>query len=163
MARPSILVADGRDIWSYDAQHHRLQVNPGRLGGPSKGGIGLYGAAGSLSAVLAQASCFPHPAFAGTTLVAGRPTAIVDLGPTACPSNAAGDYNGDVTIWVDTQTFFVLKQVVHATTGTRVALTQEVTSIRYNVPLPATLFTFTPPPGAGVAAGADVAVTAPAP
>jgi hypothetical protein len=78
-AGPSILVADGRDIWSYDAQHLRLQVNPGRLGGPTEGGIGLYGAAGSLSAVLAQASCFPHPAFAGTTLVAGRPTAIVDL------------------------------------------------------------------------------------
>lgn len=115
---------------------------------PTKAEASFGAPAGTFSALPALRRCFPHPKVIGTGRVAGRATDVLDLGATVCPSNAAGWYNGDVTIWVDQQALLVLKEVIDQTGGTRPALTEEVTSIRYDLPLPAALFTDPAPAGA---------------
>ena len=63
-----------------------------------------------MNAALAQARGFPHPVVTGSARVAGRDTAVIDLGVTTCPSNAAGAYNGDTTVWIDKETFFFSRE-----------------------------------------------------
>jgi hypothetical protein len=67
-----------------------------------------------------------------------------------CPSASAAEANGPLTLWLDHETFFVLKAVLRDTADTRVVQTGQVTSIRYNPELTDALFTFTPPPGTDV-------------
>jgi outer membrane lipoprotein-sorting protein len=56
---------------------------------------------------------------------------------------------GQMTVWVDTQTFLPLKTETKATDGT-VLDTYEVTSIQYNVQIPDSTFAYTPPANATV-------------
>ena len=72
------------------------------------------------------------------------------MGPTSCPSAAAADGNGPLTLWLDEETFFVLKTDLRDTADTREIRTTQVTSIRYNPELADALFTFAAPPGASV-------------
>lgn len=75
---------------------------------------------------------------------------VVDLGPTLRPSAAsAPEANGRELIWVDKNTFFVLKHgtVQHAGRPTAAAR-DEVTEVQYNPTLDAALFTFIPPAAA---------------
>ncbi len=56
---------------------------------------------------------------------------------------------GQMTVWVDTQTFLPLKTETKATDST-VLDQYEVTSIEYNAPIPDSIFAYTPPAGAQV-------------
>jgi outer membrane lipoprotein-sorting protein len=146
---PRVTVADGRTVWYYDGPHNALQISLGQFGGIGQGDYGLYGA-GSLDAALRRAGECYRPRLTGEERVAGRPAYVVSMGPTTCPSAAAAEMNGPLTLWLDEETFFVLKAVLRDTADARVVQTRQVTSIRYNPDLPDALFTFTPPPGATV-------------
>ena len=61
-------------------------------------------------------------------------------------------------IWVDKDTFFVLRQELYSTDETRLIMQSEVTSINYNVPVDPALFTFKPPAGAKVLDGRPAAL-----
>ena len=147
---PRVTAADGHTIWSYDPRGNALQISLGQLGGTGKkGDYGLYGA-GSLDAALRGAGDCYRPSVVGQEEVAGRQAYVLSMGPTTCPSAAAADMNGPVTLWLDKQTFFVLKTVLRNTADTQVMQTRQVTSIRYNPELSDALFAFIPPPGARV-------------
>ncbi len=146
----SVTVGDGPNIWSFDPGQNSAQISSGSLGGPSESRFSLFGG-GDLDAVLQQAKTCFDPVLEGEEKVAGRDAYVVDLGPTKCPS-ASGpeDTNGPRRIWVDKETFFVLKDLNRSLDGRRVVSTRAVASVRYNVDLPDDLFTFTPPPDATV-------------
>ncbi|MGI8855094.1 MAG: LolA family protein [Thermomicrobiales bacterium] len=56
---------------------------------------------------------------------------------------------GQITLWVDKQTFLPLKTEIRSTTGA-IMDRDDVTSIEYNTAIPAATFTYTPPAGATV-------------
>ncbi|HEV8639078.1 MAG TPA: hypothetical protein VG370_33140, partial [Chloroflexota bacterium] len=150
-----VTVADGETIWSYDSARNRLQIAAGALGGPGKGGPSLHGDldgqdARSLDGVLKQARTCYDPVVAGEETVAGRRAYVVKMGATTCPSASGSEMNGPRTVWVDKETFFVLKNEIRDLAGKQVTYTEEVTSIRYNVDLPDDRFTYSAPPGATV-------------
>lgn len=150
-----VTVADGETIWSYDSVLHHLQINPGTLGGRGQGKLWLSGgletgAADNLDALLAQGRTCYDPAVGGDDTVAGRPAYVVQMGPNRCPSVSAREMNGPRTIWIDRETFFVLRNEVRDPESNQVIFRSEVTSIRYNVELPDELFALDPPPGARV-------------
>ena len=149
---PAVTVTDGRSVWSYDPQTNLLQVHDGNLSEPGKGGgLSLYGAAGGLGELMATAGeCFTPVLARQGERVAGRKTYQVELGPLRCPSAAAAAFNGPQTLWIDQETFFVLKWETRDLSDERVIRVMEVTEIHYNPPLSADLFTFTPPPGVQV-------------
>ncbi|MGH7861534.1 MAG: LolA family protein, partial [Candidatus Dormibacteraceae bacterium] len=103
-----------------------------------------------LDAVLARASKCGTPSVTGTATVAGRSTDVIDLVPSKCPDVSTPELNGPSTIWVDQETFFVLKEVQYSGTDGKLLSTTEVTSIQYNVPVAPARFSFTPPPGARI-------------
>ncbi len=65
------------------------------------------------------------------------------------PANAKQVQFGQMTVWVDTQTFLPLETETKATDGT-VLDHYQVTSIQYNVPIPDSTFAYTPPANARV-------------
>lgn len=56
---------------------------------------------------------------------------------------------GQMRLWVDKQTFIPLKTEVHSAAGA-VLDRSDVTDIEYNIAIPASIFTYTPPAGATV-------------
>jgi outer membrane lipoprotein-sorting protein len=147
---PRVTVADGQKIWSYDPRRRELQISPGTLlGGKGKGGIAPFGG-GDLNTLLQQARTCGSPRMVGEEPIAGRPAYKISLGPSTCPSAADALMNGPETIWVDKETYVVLKRMVQDPTNQRVVYTNEVTSIRYNLALADTTFQFSPPPGTTV-------------
>ncbi len=152
-ANPSVTVADGKSIWSYDPDQNLLQIHNGIFGagGKSNGSwLSLYGTSGGLDAILQSAGrCF-DPVLAGREdLVAGRKTYRIDLGPTKCP-NETGLFPGPLTLWIDQETYFFLKWEIFDSSSGQVVWDMEVTHIQYNPSLSPDLFTFTPPPGAKI-------------
>lgn len=147
-----ISVSDGSSIWDYDQVNNLVTINPYSpdiYGG--KGGLSPFSEeAGDLNALLQQASTCSDPKVTGSATVAGRPTYVIDLGPSRCPSASAPEMNGRQVIWVDKETFFVLKSVLYSPTDDQPIAVNEVTSIQVNIPLDPALFIFTPPPGAKV-------------
>jgi outer membrane lipoprotein-sorting protein len=147
----SIQVGDGTDLWSYESAGNAVVVN---TLDPSQSG--KYGLApfdqdiADLQELFAQASnCF-DPKLTGNATVAGRATYVVDLGSTRCPSASAPEMNGRLVIWVDQETFFVLKQEQHRPENDQIVLTREVTQVQYNQAIDPARFAFTPPPGASI-------------
>ena len=87
----------------------------------------------------------------GKATIAGRATYVIDLGPTKCPSASVPEMNGRLVVWIDQETFFVLKQEQHRLADDQIFTMHEVTQIQYNVSIDPAEFTFTPPAGATVA------------
>lgn len=144
-------VSDGTDRWHYDPLHKSGQVQRLDPGMDGKGGVARFGQdASDLDTVLERASTCGTPALRGTETVAGRSAYVIDLGASKCPSASAPELNGPSTIWVDKETFFVLKVVQYSGTDGQLLSTTEVTSIQYNVPIDPARFTFTPPADAKV-------------
>lgn len=93
----------------------------------------------------------PAPRLRGEETVAGRPAYVIDLGLPNRFSNSAPELNnGQRVIWVDKETFFLLKAVVYSPTDGSVVGSMEVTRIQYNIPIDPGVFSFTPPPEAQV-------------
>jgi len=144
-------ISDGRSIWDYDAVNNFVTINAYSPDRGGKGGISPFGGGvNGLNALLQQASTCYAPRLQGSETIAGRLTHVIDLGATKCPSASAPEMNGRQVIWVDKETFFVLKSVLYSPTDDQPVVTNEVTSIQYNIALDPALFTFTPPPGAKV-------------
>jgi hypothetical protein len=173
---PSVSVRDGRTWWSYDAVHHTAsrQTAPDvqdvyPSGPPLWFESRVLGepiptrAARSIAALLkAVAACdtagmvpISTPRLVGRGTVAGRPADVIDFGPRPCGWNSASapEFMGRRLMWVDRQTFFVLK-VVRYSVFFRLVRPHDryferttVTGLRYKVSLPAARFAFTPPPG----------------
>jgi outer membrane lipoprotein-sorting protein len=147
----SVEVSDGIGIWSYDPVQNTVVVNPYDPAVIGKDGVSLFGQnTGVLNDLLQQAATCFDPKVTGSASVAGRETYVIDLGPTKCPSASAPEMNGRLVLWVDQETFFVLKQEQYSTDGTQVIMTSEVSQVQYNAALDPSLFTFVPPAGAGI-------------
>lgn len=148
--RDTLSVSDGIDTWTDDRVTNAVTVsrqtaNPG----DRTALVPFDPGADDLAAVLKNASTCYAPVLRGSATIAGRSAYVIDLGPSQCPSASAPEINGPRTIWVDKQTFFLLKDVLYDVHG-KPLITQEVTSIAYNVPIDPSLFTFAPLPGARV-------------
>lgn len=139
----TITVSDGEAQWDYDVAENTVNINaadPHSFPSPI------------LSLDLLQqdmSNCY-DPRVVGEEPIAGRPAYKVELGPARCRSASAPDLNGPHTLWIDQETFFVLKSEIRAVNGDRVTTSLEVTAVRYNIDLPADRFTFVPPPDARI-------------
>lgn len=94
---------------------------------------------------------YSSPRLQGEETIAGRPAYVLDLGLPNRFSNSAPDLNnGRRVIWVDKETFFLLKAVQYSPTDGSTTGVMEVTQVQYNIPIEPGVFSFTPPPGARV-------------
>ncbi len=146
-----VVVADGHTIWRYDPDSRVVEVAAGSLG-PSalsmaSGPDGSGTATESLHRILQGAAACYSPVLAGEERVAGRQAYVVRLGASKCASASMPESNGPATVWLDKDTFFVLKSTIQDPESGQVVLSTEVTGIRYNLTLAGDLFTFTPPTG----------------
>jgi outer membrane lipoprotein-sorting protein len=76
---------------------------------------------------------------------------VITLGQSRCaggPEAGAASELVEWTIWVDKETFLILKSVQEV--DGVVAATTTVTNVQYNAPIEASRFDFTPPPDARV-------------
>jgi outer membrane lipoprotein-sorting protein len=85
----------------------------------------------------------------GTDTVAGRETRVFETGYAVCHSANDGtsrECRGDVTVWVDAETGFILRY--EAADPGELEVVVNVTRIEYGPTFERAAFTFTPPPGA---------------
>jgi outer membrane lipoprotein-sorting protein len=160
-----ITVGDGQDIWDSGPTANEVIVNREPAGMGHIGNAFLFGySATDLEGFLqpdltcpdfkpqgtsaTPARVAPTPRLLGRETVAGRPTYVIDLGAINCPS--VPGLNGRRVIWVDQETFFVLKSELHRLQDDRVIATIETTYVEYNPRLDKALFKFTPPAGARI-------------
>ncbi len=145
-------VSDGATVWLHRqrdnvvmARPYEVAANPGELGPFPE-------VTGGLSSLLEQVARCYTPHLRGSDTVAGRASYVVALGPPRCPvataTATAPPESSEWTLWVDKQTFLILKSVQDI--GGRAIATTTVTSIRYDVSIDPARFAFTPPPGARV-------------
>lgn len=102
-----------------------------------------------LTDVLNQVSdLYPSPNLQGEEIIAGRTAYVIDLGLPKHFSNSAPEINnGRHVIWIDKQTFFLLKAVQYSPTDGSLVGVMEVAQIKYNLPIDHGVFLFTPSPG----------------
>lgn len=157
-----LIVSDGTNVWmdsdwSYTnptgyppAPPPRVSVHPAGPIDRLPGLLSQFGqSTSSLSVLLARAGACNTQRLRGSDTIAGRPVFVVDLGPSKC-SDEPQLLRGKAQLWVDKETFVVLKDVQYNGIDGSVLSAMEATSIHYNVPLDPSLFTFTPPPGVQV-------------
>ncbi|MFN8466498.1 MAG: hypothetical protein U0X20_13155 [Caldilineaceae bacterium] len=150
----SVAVSDGSNQYDYDVLGNVQTINlapssPAAAGMPLPASGGT-GAASNLAQLFDRmADCY-RPTVTGSALVAGRPVYVVDLGVTLCPSASAPEMNGREVLWVDKETFFVLKHELYSTWGDQLLMRSEVTDVQYNPSLGAGLFAAPAPPDARI-------------
>ncbi len=116
---------------------------------PSGGsGLPLPGAELPLSQLLAAGMggrCAPSAALDGQgPVIDGRPTMVLQIGASPCPSADAPQLDGPATYWLDARTHLVLRAQLHGPRG-QLAEVVQVTSLRYGVAFPADTFTIPRP------------------
>ncbi len=116
---------------------------------PSGGsGLPLPGDELPLRQLLAAAQggrCAPSAALGGQgPVIDGRPTMILQIGASPCPSADAPQLDGPATYWLDARTDLVLRAQLHGPRG-QLAETLQVTSLRYSVAFPPGTFTIPRP------------------
>lgn len=164
----TLVVSDGQDLWHYDRQRNLVTIN-GLSGQDARVGISPFGqGVEDLSALLDQASTCYDAQVRRSATVAGREAYVIDLGPSLCPSTSAPEMNGRRVIWVDKETYFVLRQEQYSVEGDTLLKLGEVIEVQYNVPVDPSLLEWAPPDGARVLDGRPRAVptvppTTPAP
>jgi hypothetical protein len=93
-----------------------------------------------LAAAGSSGRCAPSVSLGGNgPLIDGRPTLILRVGPSPCPSAAVPEANGPATYWLDKQTLLILRAVLHGP-GNRISQIINVTGLRYHVTFPAGTF-----------------------
>ncbi len=172
---PNVSVRNGHTWWGYDAVRHTATVRSvASVQDMFPGGPPLWFETGALESPVPDsaarnlraflkyvAACdrpkgvlVSAPVLAGRDSVAGHAAYVIDFGDKPCgwTSASAPEAMGRRLMWVDQQTFFLLKLVRYSVMY-RLARPRDkfferitVTQLRYNVPLAASLFTFTPPP-----------------
>lgn len=160
MSEPNVNVSDGQTVWESYGGQKMVTINnwePGMdiiRGFLAVGTVKMLSGAESadqldLASLLKDARQCYDPKLLGEDTVAGRPAYVIDLGPSRCPSASAVGMNGRQVIWVDKETFFGLKSEQYSQKPEEgLIAAQEVTSVRYNSQIDASLFTFVPPAGA---------------
>lgn len=139
-----IQVADGAAQYDYNAIDNTVNIQVAEASSfPSPSVLSLDFLRQDMS------NCYA-PKVIGEETIAGRAAYKVDMGIAKCRSASAPKLNGPHTLWLDKETFLVLKSEIRALNSEQVTSSMQVTSIRYNVDLPNDLFTFTPPPDAKV-------------
>ncbi len=143
-------VSDGSSQYDYDAAGSVVTINvlPAAVDSarsllPGDGASGVT----NLAQLFERMAACSQPQVTSSAVIAGQPVYVVDLGPSLCPSASAPEMNGRSLIWVDKNSFFVLKRELYSTQGDQLLMRSEVTEVAYNPALDAALFTFTPPPG----------------
>lgn len=142
-------ITDGTTTWRYDQSTNHLQISHTEPDQFRLKNDALYAANNSYTPFQHEPTCYT-PTVLGEERIAQRDTYVVRMGATTCPSNSASIFNGPTTIWVDKETFFILKTVVWDMAETHPVYTMEVTDIQYNSNLDLTLFTYTPQPGSTI-------------
>ncbi|HLN62752.1 MAG TPA: sigma-E factor regulatory protein RseB domain-containing protein [Symbiobacteriaceae bacterium] len=146
----NVAVSDGTTMWRYDPQQKSVTISEAARDYSSLAGISPLGEeVAGLADLLEQASRCYSPQVAGSATVAGRAAYVIDLKQTSCFSASVPNQGGQQTLWVDKETYMVLKAVVRESSGT-VLETREVTRIAYDAPIPADAFTFAVPEGVTV-------------
>lgn len=136
-------VSDGATVWIHRQRDNVVMRRP-YTRTPDSDELGPFPeVTGGLSSLLAQAETCYTPRITGKDAVAGRKTLVLDLGQSRC---ATGALPVAWTIWVDAETFLILR--ADQQVDGKVFATVAVTSISYNVPIDSSRFTFSPPPGA---------------
>lgn len=140
----NISIADGAAQWDYNVNANTVLVQPADAHSfPSPSVLSLDFLQQDMS------NCY-DPKVVGEETIAGRAAYKVDMGIAKCRSASAPQLNGPHTIWLDKETFFVLKSEIRALNSDQITSSMQVTPIRYNIDLPNELFTFTPPADARV-------------
>jgi len=140
----AIQVADGAAQFDYNVNDNTVNIQVAESKSfPSPSVL-------SLDFLQQDMSYCYDPKVVGEETIAGRAAYQVDMGIAKCRSASAPELNGPHTIWIDKETFFVLKSEIRALNSDQVTSSMQVTSIRYNIALPNDLFTFTPPAGAKI-------------
>ncbi len=147
-------VGDGKDVWRHDALANDVTVH--EIGVSSSGKSDSYGAEsplgqGTVDVLKALQAPNPNvrPTLGAEDTVAGRRAYVLTF-PIGSASASAPEFSGPRTIWVDTETYFVLKVVQYSSIDGKLLSTMEVTSIQYNAVIDPTLLAFIPPLGAKV-------------
>jgi outer membrane lipoprotein-sorting protein len=142
-------VSDGDTVWIYRAGDNVVMVRPFTPDGSAEE-IGPFPeVTGGLAPLLDQVTACYTPQLRGRDSVAGRTAFVIDLGRSHCPADAeAGAQPAGWTVWVDTETYLILKSV-QMLDGTPV-YTSTVTNVQYNVPIDPARFAFALPAGARV-------------
>ena len=150
----AVAVSDGTGQYDYDVLGNVQTINlapssPAPAGMPLPASDGTAAASNLAQLFERMADCY-RPAVTGSATVAGRPVYVVDLGATLCPSAAAPEMNGREVLWVDKETFFVLKHELYNTRGDQLLMRSEVTDVQYNPAVGAGLFAAPAPPDARI-------------
>ncbi|HZS87132.1 MAG TPA: hypothetical protein VFE42_06565 [Chloroflexota bacterium] len=151
-----VSVSDGSSVLEYCRPCQTLQVQryagqraPGALWplGPSPI-TGVTMPAQNLTALLRQLQECYQPRRLADATVAGRAAYVISLAPRRCFSASAAEGNGRRVIWVDKQTFLVLKSVLYSVYDpAKIFQEARVTRVQYNAAVPASLFTYAAPLG----------------
>lgn len=143
-------VSDGDTVWIHRAGDNVVMVRPYTPDGGDDE-IGPFPeVTGGLSALLERAAGCYTPQVRGRETIARRPAYVIELGRSHCPPETDGAAAQPVewTIWVDTETYLILKSV-QTLDGVPV-YTATVTTVQYNVPIDPARFSFALPAGARV-------------
>ncbi len=157
---PGVRVSDGKVVQDYDerARTVSLQYPPLPSGIADLFPLGQGDAAPpggqaprALGDVMREATTCYTPTLQGDDRIAAQDAYVVDFERKGCFSASAYEEDGRLVLWIDKRTFFVLKSVLYeAGDRTKPYVTTEVTRVRYNPSIAASLFTFTPPLGATI-------------
>lgn len=152
-------IINGTQWWQYSTRNGQMDVSTRtrRLEPQGSGADLLSGAplgANSLADLLAQIGKKGCETVRqqGEATIAQRATYVIDSTPIAgaCRAeNRQPNTSGKTVAWVDKQTFLPLKVEQYRADGT-LQFSFEATTVEYNVNIPASTFTYTPPPGATV-------------
>lgn len=158
LALESVRTSDGSTMYTYDADSGELAMGPydaptWRVYG-SDGGLGSVSATASLEAVVAAKSDCYTPSLVGKEAVAGRDAYVIDLGRNRCVA-AGADVGGGpggapvylmapVRLWVDAETFSVVRQSNVGGPGGLFRSTTTLVSYERNVPIDDAMFMVDP-------------------
>lgn len=143
-------VSDGQNVWQVaDGQPTTVQKWEPQLDARKR----LMAFTGeNLTELLANAEACYSPRLTGEEQVAGRTAYVIDLGATKCPAASGGGVmNGRRVIWVDKETFFVVKSEHYAVDENQGLIAkEEATRIVYNGDIDPDLFSYDVPAGVAI-------------
>jgi hypothetical protein len=155
---PSISASDGHRIWVEDPHARTVTVYPPDPAGTwpaTDGSLKQFTAWSTLSGLLHSGVHCVTPTRHADGRIAGRPAYVLEFVQDQCRRLEGGHYanqsrllDGRLVVWIDRQTHFTLRAAQYALGEPhRLMLHWRITSIRYNVPLNASLFRLTVPAG----------------
>jgi hypothetical protein len=160
---PNVSASDGHRIWIQDPHQRTVTVSspdPAGTWPATEASLKQFTGWRTLSAILRPPEHYTGvhcvtPIRHADSRIAGRPVYVLELGQDRCRYPRGGHYanqsrllDGRLIVWIDQQSLFTLRADQYAfNSPNRLMLRWYVTSIRYNMRLPASLFHLTVPPG----------------